>query len=347
MECERTISLLARIVDLSIFMNSQFKRGQLVTPKPKTVLILGASGFLGSSLLFHMSTNTGLTVISASRGRNSAQRIDDYSQETLVGLLDRVEPDFIVNCVGVVGHDLVETNPLKAEEINVFLPERLAKLAQQRGLGLIHFSSDSVYSGNPEEAPFSEKSQTVPFSLYGRQKLESEIRVMQINPSATVLRINFFGWSLSGTQGMLDHFVSHGIAGTNPIGYSAYFASSLYVGELSRVVVGAMQVGVSGLFNVGSQDSLSKLRFGQSVFTRMGLDPKEVLEGNPSAWTLAGVKSRDLSMSSNLIESRLNISLNTQLEGIRKAFDDLGPFLEFWKLSHSDNRHRLIESSVR
>ncbi len=318
-----------------------------MTHSPKTILTLGASGFLGSSLIFHLSSNPELRIIGASRGQDNPQRIDDYSPGSLAKMVDLAEPDVIVNCVGIVGHDLVESNPIEAEDINVVLPERLAKLTQERGLGLIHFSSDSVYSGNPEEAPFSEKSLTVPFSLYGHQKLESEIRVLQADPAATVLRINFFGWSLSGTRGMLDHFVSHAVAGTKPVGYANYFASSLYVGELSRVVVAAIREGVAGLFNVGSRDSLSKLRFGQEVFARMGLDPQTVIKGNPSGWASAGVQSRDLSMSSDLIESTLGISLGTQLEGINKAFDDLGPYLEFWKITSTDNRQGFIESSLR
>jgi len=318
-----------------------------VKHSPKTILIFGASGFLGSSLRFHMSTYPDLNVLGASRAQSREIRVVDYSPERLAKLLDTVQPDVVVNCVGTVGHDLVESNPSVAKESNVLLPEQLGKLTLERGLGLIHFSSDSVYGGNTDQAPFSEKSPAVPFSLYGHQKLESELRVMRANPSATVLRINFYGWSLSGTKGMLDHFVSHAVAGTKPVGYANYFASSLYVGELSRVVVEAIRKGVAGLFNVGSRDSISKLRFGQEVFARMGLDPKLVIEGNPSSWASKGVMSRDLSMSSDLIESTLGITLNSQLEGLSTAFDDLGPYLNFWKMTSTDNRQRFIESSLR
>lgn len=312
---------------------------------PATVLLLGASGFLGASLNFHLSRDPLLRVIGVSRDPHSDKPINDYSRPALSEAFDRWAPNFVVNCVGLVGHEKVESSPDLARDLNVLLPQLLAELSLERKIGLIHFSSDSVYSGSRDLAPFSEDSPTVPFSLYGRQKLESEARVLDENPFALVLRVNFFGWSRDRRSGMLDHFVSHAIDGSRPIGYSDYFASSLYVGELARTISHVVRSPVTGVFNVGSPDSHSKLTFGREVFLGMGLDPKQVIPSNPAIWAKEGVVSRDLSMSSRKIESSLAISLAPQLEGIQKAYDDLESFLRFCGTSGVDQRRSILKGA--
>ena len=293
------------------------------------VLILGSSGFLGSNLLFHMSREPNIKVFGASRNKRQRYKVERYTRRTLEDLIDRLEPTAVINCVGTVGHLKVESNPREAHLVNVELPESLANITQNRGIGFVHFSSDSVYSGKPEDAPFSEESPTQPFSHYGVQKLESESKVRARNPAAVVMRVNFYGWSRNGNSGMLDHFISHGISGSHPIGYADYFASSLYVGELSRVVVAAIGEKISGLFNVGSPEPYSKLAFGREVFKAIGLSADQVIAGNPSIWKAEGISSRNLAMSSNLIESTLGISLLPQLQGITLALKDAVSFLEF------------------
>lgn len=322
--------------------------GRKVLPGPSgaaTVLLLGASGFLGSNLQFHLSKDPLLRVIGISRDSHSENSISEYSQPSLSEAFDRWAPAFVINCVGLVGHEKVESSPDQARALNVLLPQLLAELSRERNIKFIHFSSDSVYSGIPELAPFSEESPTVPFSLYGRQKLESEARVLDANPFALVLRVNFFGWSRDRHSGILDHFVSHAIDGSRPIGYSDYFASSLYVGELARALSHLARSKLSGVFNVGSPDSLSKLTFGREVFLRMGLNPIQVIPSNPAIWAKEGVSSRDLSMSSHKIETSLSISLATQLESIQKAFDDLDLFLHFCGTSDTDPRRSFLNGA--
>lgn len=314
---------------------------------PMKVLILGASGFLGTSLSFQLSADPNLRIVGVSRSGGIKKPIYGYSPDILGDVFDREKPAAVINCVGIVGHNKVDADPQLSEIINVELPATLAKLARQRDIGLVHFSSDSVYSGKPEEAPFSETSSTAPFSLYGAQKLESEFRVLRANPNAIIMRINFFGWSRDGKSGMLDHFISHAIRGLQPIGYSDYFTTSLYVGELSRAVIAAIRARISGVFNVGSPDSHSKLKFGQNVFAQMGFDANRVIPGNPSAWSAQGLTSRDLSMTSRLVESTLAITLGKQIEGISLALNDSSAFLRFAQVPGQEARLKALESLAR
>ena len=312
------------------------------------VLVLGSSGFLGSNLLRHFASFDDFEVVGASRnmGHKSHRSLRDYGEVALDRLFEEICPDAVINCVGVVGHNVAAENPQTARAINVLLPGILAKLTSQRGIRMVHFSSDSVYSGNPAHAPFSEARVPKPFSLYGSQKLESERLVQTIDPEALILRVNFFGWSITGDRGMLDHFVSHAMAGTRPIGYVSYFASSLDTRTVALAVKKAIEQAVSGIYNLGSSDRLSKYQFGQRVLSALAMDPALVTPGEPSSWVGLGLKERDLTMSSQSISELLGISLPTQEEGIQLLIRDLKPFLRYFSLDNDDLRRNLQPNEV-
>lgn len=307
------------------------------------VLFLGASGFLGSNLMFYFSRFSDFAVAGASRHahRQNLTPLRDYGEASLAELFDALQPNFVVNCVGIVGHHKVEQNLEEANYVNVCLPRLLGKLTVQRGIHLIHFSSDSVYSGKPDEAPFRETSTPEPFSIYGRQKLESELTVLEGNPSALVLRVNFFGWSPNGRSGTLDHFVSHALNETDPIGYIGYTVTSAYTSTVATVVMQALRSRLSGVFNLGASDALTKFTFGQTVFSMLGIDPGRVIPSKPSVWRVDKTSQRDLSMSSSLIESSLKLSLPSQAKGIETALSELPEILAYFGSGPNDQRKTL------
>ncbi len=300
-----------------------------------STLILGASGFLGSNLA-HYLEEMGENVTRASRTATAGvrYRVSSYQPDEIKRLLDAAQPSSIVNCVGVVGHRSAEQDPAVANSVNVALPARLAQIALERGLNFVHFSSDSVYSGNPDEAPFSEQSAPAPFSLYGKQKAESEILIFDKNPNSLVLRVNFFGWSLSGKSGILDYFVSRATSGRPAIGYANYSVSSLHSKDLARIISLSIRTGIFGTYNVGSAESLTKLAFGQHVYQLIGADPTTLTPGDPSSWNMEGIEARNLSMSSARLERALSVTMPSQIEGIKESISELPGYLRKYNLSH-------------
>lgn len=306
-----------------------------------STLVLGASGFLGSNLA-HYLEEAGEKVTRAGRTRSTEPwfSVSSYAKDKINRMLDLAQPSAILNCVGVVGHAAVEQNPALAHAANVALPALLAKIALERGIKFVHFSSDSVYSGRPEEAPFGEDSVPTPFSLYGKQKAESEALVFSENPHSLVLRVNFFGWSLGGDTGMLDYFVSRAMRGRPAIGYSNYSVSSLHTKDLARIVSRSTGAGIVGTYNVGSRDSLTKFEFGRKVYQLVGADSTTLTPGNPSSWKIEGTQARDLSMLSTRLEQALSLSIPSQREGISESFSELRGYLEKYNLPDRPARAR-------
>ena len=80
---------------------------------------------------------------------------------------------------------ICENNPEESYFANVQVPMYLAKAA--KGRKLICFSSDQVYSGCDDDGPYAEEN-VKPANVYATHKLEMEQRVLDIEPSAVMLR---------------------------------------------------------------------------------------------------------------------------------------------------------------
>ena len=88
-------------------------------------------------------------------------------------VLDEARPDWVIHCAAIANLEECEANPSLARQINGNLPGELAAACCDRGLPLIHISTDAVFDGT-KDTPYTEDDATNPISIYARTKLEGE-----------------------------------------------------------------------------------------------------------------------------------------------------------------------------
>jgi dTDP-4-dehydrorhamnose reductase len=100
--------------------------------------------------------------------------------------------DVVWLTAAVTGVDWCEANESAAMLVNAEAPGVIAEICAARGVRLVHFSTDYVFSGRHGDAirnePYREDDTPEPLSVYGASKLEGERRVLGANPGATVVR---------------------------------------------------------------------------------------------------------------------------------------------------------------
>jgi len=178
------------------------------------VLVLGASGMIGSTLLGVMSERTDYEVLGtvraermkrffpASIASNLVVNADVENYDDLFKMLKQVRPDIIVNCVGLTKHKPEADDTLSAIPINTLMPHRLAKLCASIDSRLIHISTDCVFSG--EKGGYVESDFTDARDVYGKSKALGEIDY----PNTITLRTSTIGHELNSAYGLLDWFLS-------------------------------------------------------------------------------------------------------------------------------------------
>ena len=170
---------------------------------------------------------------------------------SVVSALDAVEPEAVINCIGVVKQLKEAKDPLTAITVNALFPHQLARFCAERGARLIHFSTDCVFSGR--RGNYSEDDVPDPEDLYGRTKLLGEVA----GPGCLTLRTSLIGRELRGRTSLIEWFLAQ--EGGRVQGFARAFYSGLTVNAMADLVAELLTdfPALDGLWHA-SADPISK-----------------------------------------------------------------------------------------
>jgi dTDP-4-dehydrorhamnose reductase len=227
------------------------------------VLVIGGSGMLGHKVFQVLASQAHLEAFVTVRSaaalppelRHLAENrlrtgVDAENFDTMVRALAAVEPEVVINCIGVIKQLPEAHDALTCLSLNAQLPHRLSLLCRAAGARLIHVSTDCVFEG--DRGGYIEEDRADANDLYGRTKYLGEVTY----PHCVTLRTSIIGHELRGHHGLVDWFLR---AGSLVKGYRQAFFSGLPTVELSRVIADQVipRPDISGLVHV-SADRISK-----------------------------------------------------------------------------------------
>jgi dTDP-4-dehydrorhamnose reductase len=147
------------------------------------IVIIGAGGRLGAALVREFGGTQDLT--SFSRTQLDLSNLDD-----LRATVGAINFDVLINAAAFTNVDLCETQREQAFLINAEAPRVLANVCGEKGAKLIHFSTDYVFDGE-KRAPYTEKDEANPISVYGESKLAGERNVRAADERHLVVRVSW------------------------------------------------------------------------------------------------------------------------------------------------------------
>lgn len=164
----------------------------------------------------------------------------------------QVQPDFIVNAIGIVKQLAEADNALLSVGINSYLPHKLAQLARRYNAKLIHISTDCVFSG--KAGSYTETSPSDAEDLYGKSKFLGETDASEA--SAVTLRTSFIGREIHRpTHGLVEWFLSQVGQTVGGFGRAIYtgLTSVELVNVISQIITGDGKILGRGVFQVASE----------------------------------------------------------------------------------------------
>jgi len=147
------------------------------------LLILGRDGQVGTALTQALAP---LGTIVA-HGREGA---DLARPESLAKVVEREQPDVIVNAGAYTAVDMAESEPELARLVNAAGPAALARVAAELDAWLIHYSTDYVFDGEKSE-PYVEDDATAPLNVYGATKRAGEEAIGRAGGKHLILRTSW------------------------------------------------------------------------------------------------------------------------------------------------------------
>lgn len=177
------------------------------------VIVIGTTGMLGYSIFSNLSELSNLDVYGTVRTvngldsffpstKNLILNVDVNKFETLESALMKVQPDVVVNCIGLIKQHGVSKQHVEAIDINALLPHKIAQLCDAVGARLVHFSTDCVFDG--KESNYVESDLPTATDLYGKSKCLGEVDYGK----HVTLRTSIIGHELKSSVSLIDWFLS-------------------------------------------------------------------------------------------------------------------------------------------
>ena len=135
----------------------------------KKILLLGKDGQVGWELQRALAPLGELTALNRSE-------CDLANPDQIQEVLEKYEPEVIVNAAAYTAVDKAEEDTIGARRINADAVGELALYAREMGSLLVHYSTDYIFDGSKPEA-YVEDDLTNPLSVYGKTKLEGEEKI--------------------------------------------------------------------------------------------------------------------------------------------------------------------------
>lgn len=286
------------------------------------ILVTGATGLLGSSLVPHLR-NKGYAVVAHARNSQADTSFDLSNRRLTFNQLTELQPTVIINLVGLTSVELCEEQVNLAYRANTSTVENLAYWMQVSGANchLIQISTDHVYDG---VGPHRENAITLT-NYYAFSKYAGELAARCV-PS-TVLRTNFVGKSKVSNRESLTDWVYSSITKQRQVQVlnDVYF-SPLSISVLVQMIQLVVELRPLGVYNLGSRDGMSKADFDFAFAECLNLPTDSMMRIETSeAKFLKAYRPRDMRMDCSKFEDMMKIqlpSLSELIEQMAKEYDE-------------------------
>lgn len=239
------------------------------------LLVLGASGMLGYSLFQNLQGYQGYEVVGTVRSLQAyseyfsktdsiIEGVDVNNTQNLSDAIACLEPDVVLNCIGLIKQYEQSKQHLEAVTINSLLPHQLASICNQVNAKLIHFSTDCIFDGR--EGCYTEASLPTATDLYGRSKCLGEV---SYEPHLT-FRTSIIGHELTSRVSLVDWFLSQqgGVSG-----FSRAIFSGLPTCFIAKLLAEKIlpNKGLTGLYHL-SVEAIDKFTLLRLIADTYGVD---------------------------------------------------------------------------
>ncbi|SUE34849.1 SDR family oxidoreductase [Rikenella microfusus] len=215
------------------------------------VLVLGAVGMAGHTIALYFKEQGHDVTAYSMRPFPWCRNIvgDAFDTGAFTAMLRDGEYDLVINCIGLL-NQVADNNPSKAVYLNSYLPHLIADTLMPTKARLIQMSTDCVFAGNT--GPYIETSLRDGATFYDRTKALGEV----VDSRNLTFRNSIVGPDINqGGIGLFNWFMKQ----EGPIyGYKHAMWTGVTTLTLAKAMERASEEGLSGLFNLVNNESISK-----------------------------------------------------------------------------------------
>jgi len=271
----------------------------------KKVLITGASGQLGNSVLNQLKGNFELlaTDININTLDISFTALDITNSEQIKSTLLNFNPDVIINLAAYTDVDGCELNPDKAYLLNT---KSVEMLSDKFNGHFIQISTDYVFDGY--NGPYGENDSTNPLSVYGKTKLEAEKILQDSASNWCILRTNVLFDYFRNSEASFIKWVIDSLKSNKSINViHDQWNNPTWTQNFAEIIELVTNKNVKGIYNYGGADYLNRFEFANIIADIFNLDKSLILPISTESIKQAAPRPLKGGLKTAKIEQQLNI----------------------------------------
>lgn len=268
----------------------------------KRILVTGASGFVGGSVLNFAPADWEVHACSRSTLSGAPKNVihhalDLCNKEETAALFDTVRPEVVLHIAAIANIDYSETNTDEAMAINTECTGRLAQLAQETGARFVFCSTDNVFDG--AAGNYDEIFPVSPINFYGRTKVAAEVLIHEVHANAAIARVALvIGLPVMGTGNSflikMEENLRNGTAIEIPENETR---SPIDVITLGKSLIELAGNDYHGVINLAGSTALNRYDMAKQIATKLGYSTELVKPINSNALTGRAPRPNDVSLN--------------------------------------------------
>jgi dTDP-4-dehydrorhamnose reductase len=280
-----------------------------------TVLIVGASGLVGSALAREFSSHCRVLGTFCRNAVSDFTRLDLRDQAEIRSVLRRVRPDVVLCPAGEPNVELCEIDPAATWLVNVEGLQNLVEATAEVGAFLVYFSTEYVFDGSC--GPYSEDDACNPLNEYGRQKVECERRIAAQLDRYIIGRISgVYDWEKK-KKNFVVRLIEKLAAGQSFKVPSDQVITPTYAPNLAQVVYRLVEGDRQGLFHLSGSLPLLRMEFAQLIADVFDLDRSLLVSIPTGKLELRAVRPHSAGLRIDKAQGLLDFPVAGPREGLK------------------------------
>lgn len=243
------------------------------------ILIAGGSGLLAWCWALARTRSENIILLKNRREIPHSywpvRQVSLNDKEGLLKLIDQEKINLCINCAGMANVEACEASPNEAYYVNSKLAGSLASICSKSDIGFIHISTDHLFSD--QRKIYTEIDKPDPQNVYALSKLYGEEEVLSVCKDALIIRSNFYGHGLSYRQSFSDKIILSLMQKKEIRLFEDVTFSPILASNLANISHSLWGLGCRGIFNVSSDDCVTKLQFGKILAETFGLNSRLIV----------------------------------------------------------------------
>lgn len=281
------------------------------------VIILGAAGLLGRNLV-KSCIKRNIRFITV--GRKNCEINLDLSETSKFKKLSKIlDQSIVINATGFTSLEKCEKNFKNCNQINTKIVKNFFEYKFFGDFKFVQISTDQLYGGE-KNLPNKESDKIKILNEYAKSKFEAE-KICLIKDNTLVVRTNFTGIKNNNKETFFEWILNEITSENETVLFNDMYCSTLDVNSAADLILELSLRDAVGVYNLGSEDFISKKDFCLKVSAEMKIKFLNIIE--KSVDTMKVKRNKNIGLDVTKIKKFLNKDMPTSTEVIKKLIKGL------------------------